>query len=307
MKPISFSPVYFLLSLASLTIVSNTLSARAETPITAPTGDRVAESAAVIVPDTEFTVSGVTTIDPLATESSVPSLPEDTASQVDVQQANLANTTEEWAESPIQTAQVPDNNLQSASEVTEGAIATQPIPGTVETSAEHLTMQPETSQLPEFSSEQTAPSVAQVDIDPGRTTRGGASYIGLGGNIGLGGGSDLGDGAFAVISKIGLTRFLSARPAVLFGGDVTFLVPLTYDFVIQTEDPFEQVPFAPYVGGGVIITTEDDTDVGFLLTGGIDVPLTAQFVGNASLNVGFLNDDTDVGLMLGVGYSFVGF
>jgi hypothetical protein len=42
---------------------------------------------------------------------------------------------------------------------------------------------------------------------------------------------------------------------------------------------------------------------GFLLTGGVDVPLSPQFTATAGVNVGFI-DDTEVGLLLGVGYNF---
>ena len=63
---------------------------------------------------------------------------------------------------------------------------------------------------------------------------------------------------------------------------------------------------APYIGGGAIISTGDDSDVGVLLTGGIDVPINTQFTATAGVNVGFVDDDTDVGVMIGVGYNFSG-
>jgi hypothetical protein len=159
----------------------------------------------------------------------------------------------------------------------------------------------------DVSSNEANTAVAQnVDITPGRATRGGSSYIGIAGNLGLSGDTGLGDGAFVINSKIGLTRNVSFRPAVAFGDDTDFLLPLTYDFVIESADPFAPIPFAPYVGGGVILSTNGDNDIGFLLTGGVDVPLSTQFVANASINVGFRND-TDVGLFVGVGYTFPGF
>ncbi|BAY24009.1 multi-sensor hybrid histidine kinase [Calothrix sp. NIES-2100] len=60
------------------------------------------------------------------------------------------------------------------------------------------------------------------------------------------------------------------------------------------------------VGAGVAIETSDDPDVGLLLTGGVDVPLNTNFTATAGVNAAFL-DETDVGLMLGVGYNFTGF
>jgi uncharacterized surface protein with fasciclin (FAS1) repeats len=142
-------------------------------------------------------------------------------------------------------------------------------------------------------------------IDPGRATRGGRSYIGIGGNIGLGGDSAIGEGSFAVMSKIGLTRTFSARPAAVFGDDTVFLVPLTFDFARRSADPLgvETFTISPYVGAGVAIEASDDADVGLLLTGGVDVPLGARFTVNGSVNAAFL-DETDVGIMLGVGYNF---
>jgi hypothetical protein len=191
---------------------------------------------------------------------------------------------------------------------TKDVTGVQAMPAKIETSANYLTAQPSTTSMPVLSSAQTGTKVAQenINIEPGRATRGGSSYIGIGGNIGLSGNPALGDGAFVINSKIGLTRNVSFRPAVIFGDDTDFLLPLTYDFVIESADPFAPIPFAPYLGGGVIVSTNGDNDIGFLLTGGVDVPLSAQFVANASINVGFRND-TDVGIILGVGYTFPGF
>jgi hypothetical protein len=152
----------------------------------------------------------------------------------------------------------------------------------------------------------TSAEVAQVDVDPGRTTRGGSSYIGVAGNIGLGGDSAIGEGSFMVISKIGLTRTLSVRPSVAIEDDPVILLPLTYDFNFRTADAFEDTfAVAPYVGAGVAIETSDDADVGLLLSGGVDVPLNTNLTATAGVNAAFL-DETDVGLMIGVGYNFNG-
>ncbi|WP_269321124.1 hypothetical protein [Fischerella sp. PCC 9605] len=42
-----------------------------------------------------------------------------------------------------------------------------------------------------------------------------------------------------------------------------------------------------------------------LLSGGLDVPLNDNFTATAGVNAAFL-DETDVGLMIGVGYNFTG-
>ncbi|MBE9107718.1 hypothetical protein IQ229_23135 [Nostoc cf. edaphicum LEGE 07299] len=173
-------------------------------------------------------------------------------------------------------------------------------PGKISTTAADLVPQP-TQPASETSAE-----VAQVDVDPGRATRGGSSYIGVAGNIGLGGDSAIGEGSFMVISKIGLTRTFSVRPSVAIEDDPVILVPVTYDFNFRTADAFEDTfAVAPYVGAGVAIETSDDADVGLLLSGGVDVPLNTNLTATAGVNAAFL-DETDVGLMIGVGYNFTG-
>lgn len=184
-----------------------------------------------------------------------------------------------------------------------------PVPGTVETTAAAFAPQSPESTPTESTSQPTNTTVAQADIDPGRPTRGGRSYLGIAGNIGLSGSdSALGDGNFAVISKIGLTNAISVRPAAILGDNTTILVPLTYDFTFQqVADPFsEPLPIAPYVGIGAAIKTGDNSEAAFLLSGGIDVPLTSQFTGTVGVNAGFF-ENTDIGLMVGVGYNFGGF
>ncbi len=100
--------------------------------------------------------------------------------------------------------------------------------------------------------------MAQADIDLGRPTRGGRSYIGVAANIGFSGSdSALGDGNFAIISKVGVTNTLSVRPSVILGDNTTILVPITYDFNFQqVADPFsEPLPIAPYIGAGAAFKT----------------------------------------------------
>jgi uncharacterized surface protein with fasciclin (FAS1) repeats len=144
-----------------------------------------------------------------------------------------------------------------------------------------------------------------TNVQPGRTTRGGRSYLGVAGNIGLGGDTGLGQGSFAVISKIGLTNAFSVRPSAVFGDDIVVLVPITFDFVPQSANPTGEQRFriSPYAGAGVAIETSDDADVGLLLTGGVDVPLSNRFTVTGAVNAAFLGS-TDVGLLLGIGFNF---
>ncbi|MEH2247895.1 fasciclin domain-containing protein [Nostoc sp.] len=144
------------------------------------------------------------------------------------------------------------------------------------------------------------------DVTVGRATRGGRSYIGVGGNIGLSGGDTaLSDGNFTVISKLGLTNYLSVRPSVIFGDDTIFLVPVTLDFSPRRAGSVGERTFAisPYIGAGVAIEANADTDIGLLLTGGVDLPLGSKLTLTGGVNAAFM-DETDVGLQLGVGYNF---
>ncbi|MEH2285491.1 MAG: fasciclin domain-containing protein [Nostoc sp.] len=144
------------------------------------------------------------------------------------------------------------------------------------------------------------------EVTPGRATLGGRSYIGVAGNIGLSGDDTaLSDGNFAVISKVGLTRNISVRPSVIFGDDTLFMVPLTLDFSPRTAGSVGERTYAisPYIGAGVAIEANLDTDFGLLLTGGVDVPLGSKFTLTGAVNAAFM-DETDVGVLFGLGYNF---
>lgn len=197
--------------------------------------------------------------------------------------------------------QFPDINTEDANSRT-----ITPVPGTVATSSAILAsgyVEPTTQP-----SQSSTSTIAQSDIDVGRPTRGGRSYIGVAGNIGLSGeDSSLSDGNFAAVSKIGLSNAISVRPSAVFGDNTTILIPVTYDFSLKSADAFsEPLAIAPYIGIGAAIKTGDDSEVGFLATGGLDVPLNAQFTATAAVNAGFF-DSTDIGLLIGVGYNFSGF
>ncbi|MCW6049903.1 hypothetical protein K4039_07360 [Lyngbya sp. CCAP 1446/10] len=200
----------------------------------------------------------------------------------------------------------PNSELTAAKEEKEVKTTQEVLSNPVSTSAKTLTNQPKLAEKPAAVSEPTE-KVAQVPtIRPGRATRSGPSYVGIGGNIGFGGDSALGDTSFAIISKIGLTNNFSVRPSVLFRDNLTVLVPLTYDFVskeaVEVSDDFV-ITAAPYLGAGVAISTGDNGNFGFMITGGVDVPLSSNFTATAGLNIGFL-EGTDVGLLVGVGYTF---
>ena len=157
--------------------------------------------------------------------------------------------------------------------------------------------------------QETTPTEPSSGIQPGRATRGGSSYIGIGGNIGVtGDDTALSEFNFTVLSKIGITNAVSVRPSAVIGDNTTILIPVTYDFSTRPT-PTDVGPissFAPYIGGGLGITTGDNSDVGPMLTAGVDVPLNNQFTATAGLNAGFF-DDVSLGVAIGVGYNFGGF
>ena len=107
------------------------------------------------------------------------------------------------------------------------------------------------------------------------------------------------DGAFAVLGKGALSSHFALHPAVLFGDKNTILLPVTYGISIENDS---SEIFYPFVGGGISIKEIfDDFDLGGLVTAGVDVPVSDRLTGTARFNVGF-GDDTDVGLILGIGY-----
>jgi hypothetical protein len=198
---------------------------------------------------------------------------------------DLTLTSEEISPSPKAAA----FNIQSEAtqtEIPKAEAKNQPFPGTTETSASVLLEQPQTkSQLAQFG-----------DVEPSRTTTG-SGYIGIGGNLGVAGGTAIGDLGFTLFARFGLSRNFSVRPALIIGNDFDILLPITYDFAI------ENTPFLPFVGGGLLITTESG-NVGGLITGGIDVPISRQFTATGRLNVGFTTKDAALGFIFGIGYNF---
>ncbi len=145
----------------------------------------------------------------------------------------------------------------------------------------------------------------------GRRTSGKFSYIGVGGAIGLSGDDDssaLGEGGFALLSKTAFSENLSLHNASILGNGGTSVIALTADFPIRNQETGD-ISIVPFVGGGLAISDlfGDDTDVGFALTGGIDVPLSYRWTATGRVAAAFLDDNTDVALLLGVGYTFTGF
>ncbi len=120
------------------------------------------------------------------------------------------------------------------------------------------------------------------------------------------GSTALGEGSFAVFSKLGLTRYLSVRPTILISENPTLLVPITYDLLPVGVPGEARFSAAPYLGLGAAVSFGDDTSADFLITGGVDVPLSRQLTLTGAVNLTAF-DNTAVGLLIGIGYNFSGF
>jgi hypothetical protein len=129
------------------------------------------------------------------------------------------------------------------------------------------------------------------------------SYIGVGGGIGLSDGeTGLSDGGLAILTRIGLTDNISFHNATVFGDNTAVMIALTVGTPIRNADS-EQVVAYPFIGGGINLNTSNDFKVDPLLVTGVDIPLSNRFTATGRLNIGFGENKTDVGLLLGVGFS----
>lgn len=317
MKTIGFKQVSLLLGASTLMLGFNELKVQAETissitneAISSPhPGDNAAVNAQtknspVTLSESNFAVKQTPKESLITKESAVKSTPEKTLTSASALRQEIPTVI-----APT-VAQMEGNTPGNTTPGTTTPGTTTPgttTPGTFtpETTPPDTTT-PGTTTPGTFTPGTTTPGTRV--ITPGRSTRSGSSYFGVGGNIGLGDGDTaIGEGSFAILSKIGLTRDFSVRPSVLIEDNVTILLPLTYDFTFG-EGPTGELGFtaAPFLGAGAAISTGDDTSVDLLLTGGIDVPLSPQFTATASVNAS-VTGNVAVGLLLGIGYNFSGF
>ena len=123
------------------------------------------------------------------------------------------------------------------------------------------------------------------------------NYVGIGG----------GDHGFVVNSKLSVANNASVRPEVSTnfnfndGSDVSYLVPVTYDFnTIGTG----RTAFNPFLGAGVAGDIGSNSNVDFALVAGSDYRLTDKYVANASVNYVPFGNNNDVGFTVGVGRQF---
>ena len=291
---VSYKGVFRLLSFSALAVLGNSISAVAQTVETTSSfqltqSSETKASSSNVSPEFETITPSVSTQTPV--KSTVPSFkPTAVASNLAVGKQDFSTIAQRESALRVVTP-VPGSTATSSAAFSNSIPTNQPsVPSVAQTdkpSAHHVAQ-------------------ADINVSPGKATRGGPSYVGIAANVGLSGGSALGDGNFTIISKIGLTNTFSVRPSAVLGDNPVILVPLTYDFNLRSVEPFtEPLPISPYLGGGVAIKTGDSTDAAFLVSGGVDVPLTRRFTATAAINAAFFSD-TDVGLLIGVGYNFRG-
>lgn len=129
------------------------------------------------------------------------------------------------------------------------------------------------------------------------------NYIGIGGAIGLEneGGTALGDGGFSILGRLSLTDNLSIHSSSIISGDNLISIAATGGIPIKNQETGRIIVF-PFVGGGISADTED-FNVDPVVTGGVDVPINQLITGTARINANFA-DETDIGILLGVGVDF---
>lgn len=124
-------------------------------------------------------------------------------------------------------------------------------------------------------------------------------YVGVGGNIGIidSDNSAVGDFGFNVFSKISLGPRFAVRPMFQVSeDDLNVTLPVTFNF-----NPIDVGRFNVYpsLGGGV----DFGDDIGLLINGGLDIPISRNFTLNGQVNWR-VTEDTGLGVSLGVGYNF---
>ncbi|HEY9823850.1 MAG TPA: hypothetical protein V6D19_00260 [Stenomitos sp.] len=201
---------------------------------------------------------------------------------------------------PSNPSSTPDSTNPSPS--TEPLAPTETTPGT-QLPDTQVPSAPSSSEQQFPSSEQIAPN--PENVDPGRRTRSGYSYIGIGANVGGFGNTSVGKPGLMLYSKVGLTRYFSIRPGIVtdFSDDATFILPATFDLApIRLGSVADNaISIAPYIGAGATVTTDGDARP--LLTGGLDVPINRRFTATLGINTTF-GSDIDLGGFVGVGYNF---
>ena len=187
-----------------------------------------------------------------------------------------------------------DESVQTVDEYL-AASETAPLESSVATSAEFFFGVPEVAQNSE--TVEGGQEVAQVT----RPLYRGVSpfYVGVGGTIGIvdSDKSAVGDFGFNVFSKVSLGPRFAVRPMLQFSeDDFNITLPITFNF-----NPIDLGRFSVYpaLGGGV----DFGDDIGLLVNGSVDVPISREFTLNSQVNWR-VSEETGLGISLGVAYNF---
>jgi hypothetical protein len=123
------------------------------------------------------------------------------------------------------------------------------------------------------------------------------NYVGIGG----------GDDGFLVNGKLSVADNVSIRPEVATdfdfndSEDVSYLVPITYDFNSIGTGYYQ---FNPYLGAGATGAIGEDSNVELALVAGADYRFADKYVANGSVNYAPFADNDEIGFSLGVGRIF---
>jgi hypothetical protein len=120
---------------------------------------------------------------------------------------------------------------------------------------------------------------------------------------GIGGSND----GFVVNGKLSVSDNVSIRPEVGTdfdfndGEDISYLVPVTYDFNSVGAENYQ---FNPFLGAGVTGEVGDDSTAEFAVVAGADYRFAQKYVANGSVNYSPFADNDEIGFTVGVGRVF---
>jgi hypothetical protein len=123
------------------------------------------------------------------------------------------------------------------------------------------------------------------------------NYVGIGG----------GNNGAVLNGKLTVSDNVSIRPEVATdfdfndGEDVSYLVPITYDFNSVGTENYQ---FNPFLGAGVSGAIGNDSTADFSLIAGSDYRFAQKYVANGSVNYAPFADNNEVGFTVGVARIF---
>jgi hypothetical protein len=123
------------------------------------------------------------------------------------------------------------------------------------------------------------------------------NYVGIGG----------GDDGLVINGKLSIADNVSIRPEVATdfdfndSEDVSYLIPITYDFNSVGTDNYQ---FNPYLGAGVGGAIGEDSTAEFAVVAGADYRFAKKYIANGSVNYSPFADNDEIGFSVGVGRIF---